>query len=324
MATPQLEPTQREVDVEQVRALEREFQVGLDRGVSYADEVAAIHQLEAYTSLDDASRKDFDRWVRTELPPTTAAAREDPLAGLKKSRQYVKEQRFLELADRLENEQYFYMMDHLTGRNDNCINLDDILHAAINDDGPPGLQPLARDLLENPGLFSFLDTSGNGEISAEELRAGIAALRKSIADQEAQALHPGAAPAASSGAAPPPPPSSGAGAQDGSSSGLSNLDLARAPITLHMGDVKAGDPLGMATERLTNAMGDLESQMDDVVARMANSTDDKEQKLLEARLNKLNRAMTSVSNMLQQLLTMRENLQKMFNDIAMRAISHIV
>lgn len=120
------------------------------------------------------------------------------------------------------------------------------------------------------------------------------------------------------GAAGAPGTGSAASAAPGSTEAL----LAR-PLSLDMGTVRGGDPLTSATDRLTNAMGGLEAQIDQVVAQLGQETDPGKRSALEARLNQLNRAMTEVTNMLQQLTTMMQNIAKLFNDIAMNAIRHI-
>ncbi len=114
------------------------------------------------------------------------------------------------------------------------------------------------------------------------------------------------------------PGSSGTSGAPGSTDAL----LAR-PLSLDMGTVQSGDPLTCATDRLTNAMGGLETQIDQLTAQLGQETDPAKRSAIEARLNQLNRAMTEVTNMLQQLTTMMQNIAKMFNDIAMNAIRHI-
>jgi len=267
-------------------------------------------------------------------PETGTPPPPDPLAELRRSPEYIKDRKFLDLLNRLENGQLFYEIDNDYGDalggglGDKLISRDNLKAAAADDRARPELRDLAKEILANPGLWALLDSDGNGVVSARALQDRLQDIKAKVEGLENAVLHPaGAPPPAASGAsggasAPTTPPASGAGSTSSTSGGTDAL-LSR-PVSLDMGAVPpGGDPLTSATDRLQSAMGGLESQIDQVVAQMGQETDEKKLKALEARLNKLNRAMTEVSNMLQQLMTMVENLSKMFNDIAMNSIRHI-
>jgi hypothetical protein len=135
------------------------------------------------------------------------------------------------------------------------------------------------------------------------------------------------APASPQAPAQSPATASGASTTGGSSVASGPLvgtdALLAAPVRLEMGAVEGSDPLTSATSRLSNALGGLQGQIDQVVAQLGQEPDEGKRRALENRLNQLNRAMTEIANLLQQLMTMMQNIAKLYNDIAMNSIRHI-
>jgi DNA repair ATPase RecN len=92
---------------------------------------------------------------------------------------------------------------------------------------------------------------------------------------------------------------------------------------MNMGEVSGGDPLTRSTERINNALGSLEEQIDQVVAQMGKEDDPKKLKELEGRLMKLERLQSTMSKMLERLQTMMQNLAAMYHKLQMSAIQNI-
>lgn len=270
----------------------------------------------------------------------------DPLESVKQSPEYKAIE--AELADLEKTFEFqgvsYSLMDLINivdqdnvGSGDGIVWRKDVEHTAHWQNGTNNLREFAARILSDPRIRGMLEklTGGfrDGVMSVASLRQRIDELKSRKSQLEADAMAKASAQSGATQTAPATntPPTDGASATTGASNasqpdsppGTSATSSSVSPVKIDMGEVSGGDPLTRSTQRLTNALGSIEEQIDALVAQMGKETDPAKQRQLEAQLRVLERLQSTFSKMLERLENMVMNLANMYHKIQMTAIQNI-
>lgn len=206
--------------------------------------------------------------------------------------------------------------------NDGIIWKCDLEHTGHWQKGSGNLKEFAAKILQDPGINGMLvKLTGdfqNGAISLSTLESRIATLKTTKDQKETAAREASQSTSGNSlgGDKEIDTSQNPGGGKVGTDSGLPE-------IKIDMGEVTGGDPLSRSTERLGNALGSIETQIDDLIVMMGKEQDPAKLKQLEAHLNKLERLQSMFSKMQERLQTMIQNMSQMYHKIQMAAIQNI-
>ncbi|MEW6430528.1 MAG: hypothetical protein AB1730_03370 [Myxococcota bacterium] len=270
----------------------------------------------------DVSKERHEALQSVLTKPQGQGYAKDPLEDLKNDKDYTKLVADIEFFESLilgfaHIDQQFGGA-FWSGLGDGKLDMGNIT-AAASDPCAPGHE-VAKKLLARPDMLLKLKGSDGlySMAKLEEVIQGLKTDKKSKEDQARAATSsvPPRSSEPSTEATSNPPPQTPPNQSTSTESKASE-------IKVDMGQVSGGDPLSRSTERLSNALSSIETQIDDLIVKMGKETDPAKLKQLEAQLNKLERLQSMFSKILERLQTMIQNMAQMYHKIQMAAIQNI-